>query len=116
MHTDNGIEFWNKNVDNFLENREIKYVLEAPYHPQSQGVIETFNKYIQNWLYKAFNNISKSNEEEKKQSLKEKWNLNLTINSFLNYYNWIRKQITTEYIPRWYSLNMIMKKSLKMWS
>ena len=68
MHTDNGKEFWNKNnVDNFLENREIKHVLWAPYHPQSQGGIEAFNKYIQNWLYKAYDNISKSYEEKKKE-------------------------------------------------
>ena len=38
-------------------------------HPQSQGEIEAFNKYIQNWLYKAYDNISKFNEEEKEDSL-----------------------------------------------
>ena len=71
LHTDNGKEFWNKNVDNFIESWGIKHVLGAPYHPQSQGAIEAFNKYIQNWLYKANNNISKSIEEEKEESLKE---------------------------------------------
>ena len=39
LHTNNGKEFWNKNVTNFLENRGIKHVLGAPYHPQSQGTI-----------------------------------------------------------------------------
>ena len=58
MHTDHGKEFWNKNADNFLENRGISHELGAPYHPQSQGAIEEFYKYIQNWLYKAFDNIS----------------------------------------------------------
>ena len=48
LHTDNGKEFWNKNVDNFLEKRGIKHVLGAPYHLQSQDAIETFNKSIQN--------------------------------------------------------------------
>ena len=85
LHTDNGKEFWNKNVDNLLENREIKHVLGAPYYPQSQSAIKAFNKYIQNWLYKASDNISKSNEEEKEESLKETWNLGLMINSFLHY-------------------------------
>ena len=46
-------------------------MLEAPYHSQSQGAIEAFNKYIQNWLYKAYENISKSNAEEKEESLKK---------------------------------------------
>ena len=100
LHTDNGREFWNKNVDNFLENRGIKHVLGAPYHPQSQGAIEAFNKYIQNWLYRAYDNISIYNEEEKEESMKKTWNLDLIINSFLHYYNWKRKHTTTGYIPR----------------
>ena len=48
LHIDNGKEFWNKSENNFLENRGIKHVIGAPYHPQSQGEIEAFNKYIQN--------------------------------------------------------------------
>ena len=46
-------------------------MLGALYHPQNQVVKEAFNKYIQNWLYKSYDNISKSNEEEKEESLKE---------------------------------------------
>ena len=46
LYTDDRKEFWNKNVDNFLETRGIKHVFGAPYHPQSQGAIEAFNKYI----------------------------------------------------------------------
>ena len=57
-------------------------MLGAPYHPQSQGAIEACNKYIQNWLYKAFDNLLKSNEEEKEESLKETLNLDLMINYF----------------------------------
>ena len=34
LHTDNGKEFWNKNLDNFFENRGIKHVVGATYHPQ----------------------------------------------------------------------------------
>ena len=85
MHTDNGKELWNKNVDNFLEYKGIKHVLGAPYHPQSQGAIEAFSKYIQNWLYKAYDNISKSNEEENEESLKETWNFDLMKSNFLHY-------------------------------
>ena len=58
-------------------------MLGAPYYPESQGAIEAFNKYIQSFLYKAYDNVSKSNEEEKKKSLKETWNLDLVINSFI---------------------------------
>ena len=37
LHTDNGKEFLNKNVDSFLENRGVKHIFGAPYHPQSQS-------------------------------------------------------------------------------
>ena len=57
----------------------------------AKGVIELFNKYIQNLHYKAYDNISKSNEEEKEENFKETWNLDLMISSFLNYYNWKKK-------------------------
>ena len=49
-------------------------MLGAPYHAQSQGAIKIFNKYIQNWLYNAYYNISKFNEDKKEVSLKETWN------------------------------------------
>ena len=77
------------------------------------SAIEEFNKYIQNWLYKAHDNISKFNEEEKEESLKEAWNLDLMINSFLHYYNWKRKHTTTGYISREVFLNYNNEEIIK---
>ena len=45
-------------------------MLGSPYHPQRQGAIEAINKYIQNCLFKVYDRISKFNDEEKEESLK----------------------------------------------
>ena len=109
LHTDDGKEFWNKNVDKFLENRGIKHVLGAPYHPQSQGAIEAFNKYIQNWLYKAYDNLSKSNEEEFEINMELKFN----DKQFSSLLQLKRKQTTTRYIPREVFFNYNNKEIIK---
>ena len=35
----------------FLKSQKIKYIRGSPYHPQSQGAVEGFNKTIQDFLY-----------------------------------------------------------------
>ena len=46
-------------------------MLGAPHHPKFQGAFEVFSKYFQNSLYKAYDNISRSNEEEIKRVWKK---------------------------------------------
>ena len=46
LHTDNGKEFVNKLLTNWLEKRNIKHILGGKYHPQSQVAVESFNKTI----------------------------------------------------------------------
>ena len=41
LHTDNGKEFVNELLTNWLE-KKIKHILEGKYHPQSQGAVESF--------------------------------------------------------------------------
>ena len=50
LYTDNGKEFINELLTNWLEKRNIKYILGGKYHPQNQGVVESFNKTIQKFL------------------------------------------------------------------
>ena len=88
-------------------------MLGSPYHPQRQGAIEVFKKNIQNSLYKAYDNISKSNDEEKEESLIETWNLNLKINSFLHYYNWRESRQQQVIFQEKYSLITTMKKIIE---
>ena len=50
---------------------------------------------------------------EKEESLKETWNLDLMINSFLHYYNLKRKHTTIGYILRKYFFNYIYEEIIK---
>ena len=55
--------------------KQIKFIHGRPYHPQSQGSVEAFNKYIQNTLISA------------KDHQKEEFDLDGTVIDFLQYYN-----------------------------
>ena len=43
LQSDNDGEFNNELLKNFLEHNNIQYVRGSPYHPQSQGAVESFN-------------------------------------------------------------------------
>ena len=59
----------------FLKNQKIEYIRGSPYHPQSQGAVEGFNRTIQNFLYLS-----------KDMNLDE-FNLNNSVYDFCMYYN-----------------------------
>ena len=46
LHLDNGEEFRNKVMENYLKENNIDYIIEGPYNSQHQGVVEAFNKII----------------------------------------------------------------------
>lgn len=50
FHTDNGREFHNHHVSAVLGEMNIPHVSGRPYHPQSQGQIERFNRTIKKRL------------------------------------------------------------------
>ena len=54
---------------------KIKFIYGRLYHPQSQGSVEAFNKYIQNALISA------------KDHLKDEFDLDEEVGNFLQYYN-----------------------------
>ena len=57
VHTDNGREFVNKVMSDVIENFSARRVTGAPYHPQSQGLVErknqVFKQKIGKLLHKA---------------------------------------------------------------
>lgn len=55
LHTDNGGEFVNNEVNEITNRYKIKHVRGRPYHPQSQGVVERFNKTIKRRLRATLN-------------------------------------------------------------
>ena len=44
--SDNGTEFKNQLMDQFLQQLCIDSIFSAPYHPQSNGKLEAFHKYL----------------------------------------------------------------------
>ena len=50
FHTDNGSEFVNETLKAYLEKLRIHHIRGSLYHPQSQGIVEAFNRTVQNFL------------------------------------------------------------------
>ena len=50
--SDNGMEFKNNLMDQVLKQLGIDRIFSAPYHPQSNGKLEVFHKYLESTLKK----------------------------------------------------------------
>ena len=50
LHFDNGEEFRNKVMENYLKENNIDHIIEGPYNSQNQGAVDAFNK-----TFKIFN-------------------------------------------------------------
>ena len=50
--SDNGTEFKNQIFDKVMEDLGIERIFSAPYHPQSNGKLETFHKFLKPTLKK----------------------------------------------------------------
>ena len=67
IQTDNGLEFKNKLLENYLKNEGIKHIYSRPHHPQTNGCLERFHrelhKHMKNYLdnYKDFNDSNIEN-------------------------------------------------------
>lgn len=60
LHTDNGGEFRNEILKGITTSKGIKQIHGAPYHSQSQGLIERFNRSVQDLLTSYKNNLVSS--------------------------------------------------------
>ena len=105
LHTDNGKEFVNELLTNWLEKRNVKHILGGKYHAQSQGAVKSFNKTIQRFLNQAYTNTLFNGDE--------KWSFPLMINDFLNYYNSKRVHTATRMILRDILFNFKNKKFIE---
>ena len=77
LHIDNRKEFVHELLTNWLEARNIKYILGGKFHSQSQGAVENFNKTIQRFLNEAYTHSMFNGDEE--------WSLPLMVSDFLHY-------------------------------
>ena len=95
FQSDKGREFISKILDANLISINGRHILGSPYHPQSKGAIEAFNKTVQKSLSTAYENTKQENLE---------WDLELNLIHFLHFYNCKRVHTTTGQIP-WYVLD-----------
>ena len=98
LHTDNGKEFDNKQLRDYLEEKGIEYRKGRPYNPRSQGSVEAFNRTIQNFLIRA------------KDMKGNNFNLEESVNEFILYYNQ-RKHSTHGYKPSYIMQNVFLTKN-----
>ena len=59
LQCDNGKEFINSTIENYLSQKNIKFIHGRPYHPQSQGLIERANRTLQTALARAYHQDKK---------------------------------------------------------
>ena len=52
--SDNGTEFKNQLMDQVLQQLSIDHIFSAPYHPQSNGKLVVFHKYLKPTLKKLY--------------------------------------------------------------
>lgn len=50
LHSDNGKEFCNSIFNKYCNDNGINHICGRPYHPQSQGCVESFNKEVKRLL------------------------------------------------------------------
>jgi transposase InsO family protein len=86
IQTDNGTEFLGS-FDTTLKTFQIKHIRGRPYHPQSQGSIEAFNRHIKNRI----NQMLASNPDT--------FQLKNAVENFLKMYNENTKHSATLMIP-----------------
>ena len=76
FQTDNGKEFKNSTLKNFLDSQKIEYINGSVRHPQSQGLVERHNRELKLYLQKALNEFQSQKESN------DDWNLPLDLETF----------------------------------
>lgn len=61
LQSDNGKEFVNEDMDNYLKSIDVKHITSQPYRPQSQGIIERFNGTLKTILFRYMANSGDRN-------------------------------------------------------
>ena len=84
--SDNGKEFRNNLIDDYLKSKNINYIHGMPYNPHSQGVVERFHKTIKDGLYCLY--------EDDPHNFEIKQSLELIIKKYNNHIH-----SSTKYTP-----------------
>ena len=104
FHTDNGGEFRNDLMKKICKEKNIRQIHGAPYHSQSQGLVERFNRSVQDQLLIFKNNKLSSayakyqNEIGHGQKQDDTWDLKSALRLMIKEYN-SRMHSTTKCTP-----------------
>lgn len=60
--TDRGTHFNNRLIDSLMERFKIRHLLSTPYHPQTNGLVERFNRTLCESLAKLVNQVNEWDE------------------------------------------------------
>ena len=75
--SDNGREFKNNLIENYLKENNIKFIHGAPYNRHSQGVVERFHQTIKDLIYSVY--------MEKNKNFDIKDCLNISLKKYNNH-------------------------------
>ena len=88
IQTDNGLEFKNKMLYDYLEKENIKIIHSRPHHPQTNGCIERYHREV----HKFMKNYLKDYEDFSDNEVEE------ALNEYIIYHN-EKKKKSTQYSP-----------------
>ena len=66
IQTDNGLEFKNKLIYEFLEKENIKIIHSNTHHPQTNGCIERYHREVHKYIKNYLNNFKDFSDKELK--------------------------------------------------
>ena len=88
IQTDNGLEFKNQLIENYLKNEGIHHVLSRPHHPQTNGCLERYHRELHKFMKNYLDKIKDFEEGDIEDALDE----------YIRYHNSTKKS-STRYIP-----------------
>ena len=88
LQSDNGKEFDNLLIKEYLENNNVKHIRSRPHHPQTNGCLERYHRELHKYMY----NILKDSEIINDNKVEE------ALDSYIEYHN-STKKTSTQYSP-----------------
>ena len=88
IQTDNGLEFKNKLLENYLKDEGIKHILSRPHHPQTNGCLERYHRELHKYMKNYLDNIQNFNDNDIENALDE----------YIRFHNSTKKS-STKYSP-----------------
>ena len=101
IQTDNGLEFKNQMISDYLEKENIKHVYSRPHHPQTNGCLERYHSELHKFMENYLLNIGEFNNQNIENALEEYIMLhNSTVKSSTKFAPEVIRDITDPELPQ----------------